>query len=151
MSTDNFPTFTKDGKLWVSPALAGHELEQGTIYWRTDRNVLHVQLIDAYAYQREFEVGQAREPGDALDKLYWRVAAYKHPFKPGISQRVSRAVAKRIIDRMIELYTLYPSLIFNETGYTEHQPPHLRVRHEGFVHFHDLLLAGAEPSVKLLP
>jgi len=141
---------------------------------------LEIQVIDAYSYQRELSITRrqhyAMEPkqvgtmttirdGGFADGtpfepqvgvpimgqdlvnhgLQWVVNAYKHPFRGAVETVVSEKVAMRLIDRIWALANEYPTLLFNANGQND------RPRAAGFVHFHDQLLAGAVPSVKLLP
>lgn len=96
---------------------------------------LEVQLIDFYRYQREWSIQFRHEPGNSK-VLYWESHAYKHPGERHVA-RLSRDNAESLIARFLDLSTRYPALLF-------------AVRGQGFVHFHDALLRGAEPSVKLL-
>jgi hypothetical protein len=105
------------------------------------RPKLYIQAMDAYRYQRELSIQLRHRPGDSND-LYWEVHTYQHPGQHEVRE-VSKDVATRLINRIIELGETYPALLFNEAN--ERQP-----RSEGFVHFHNALLWGAEPSVKLL-
>lgn len=110
---------------------------------------LKVQASDQYGYQREFSVAYQREPGTS--SFRWVVSTYQHPFhRPDQDQVVTAGKARRFIDRLVELAESYPSLVFNNSGYTAHTPPHFRARHEGFVRWHTALLNGAEFSVTLL-
>lgn len=126
-------------------------------------NGLEIQVIDAYGYQRELSIvrkqhysmrsEQMSEPRLRSDGIVWVVSAYKHPFRPAVQTVVTPAVALRLIDRIWDLATEYPILIFNSTN--EFHGGKARdiatgPRAAGFVHFHDRLLAGETPSVKLL-
>ncbi len=96
---------------------------------------LRVQLIDFYRYQREWSLGFRWEPGNS-ELLYWESHAYKHPGERHVL-KMERAKAVSLIARFLEISTKYPTSLFGERG-------------QGFVHFHDAMLRGAEPSVKLL-
>lgn len=108
------------------------------------RPKLYIQAIDAYRYQRELSIEYRHRPGNS-DDMYWECHAYRHPGVRHITEP-SKAVAEKLIARILELCEKYPSLLFNSSD--DAGPG--RARHEGFVHFHDILLAGADPSVKLL-
>lgn len=112
----------------------------------TPRPKLYIQAIDQYRYQRELSIEYRHEPGDS-SKLFWECHAYRHPGRRHITQ-LSPAVAKRLIARILHLSAEYPSLLFNAQDNAA--DVHDRPRSEGFVHFHETLLDGAEPSVKLL-
>lgn len=107
-----------------------------------ERIKLYIQAIDAYCYQRELSIQYRHEPGN-LDKMFWECHAYRHP---GIRciKTLAPAIAKRLIGRILYLAKNYPSLLFNDAGSGG------RAVSEGFVHFHDMLLAGYEPTCKLL-
>lgn len=107
---------------------------------------LKIQAHDAYGYQRELSIELVRTPGSSTERR-WMVRAYKHPFRPTAETVVSRAVAQRLIARIWELSTEHPGLLWNDDDEHERRP---RPRHEGFVRFHELLVWGATPSVKLL-
>lgn len=109
---------------------------------------LSAQVFDAYGYQRELTIEQRRDPGAPMGDrrhVHWTVSAYKHPFKPPTKTRVSRDVALRLMDRIWRQVTEHPILLLNETGEGV-----LNGQHDGFVRFHERLLAGARPSVDLL-
>lgn len=110
---------------------------------------LRVQFFDAYSYQRELTIERRREAGASMrdaSRVHWTVSAYKHPFRPATETRVSEGIARRLIARLWELANEYPILLLNEPGEGK-----LNGQHSGLVHFHESLLAGARPSVDLLP
>lgn len=102
---------------------------------------LYVQVIDEYRYQREWSLQYRFEPGNSSN-YYWESHAYRHPGRHEI-QKVTNAKAKKLMERFLYLLDNYPSLLFNDRSES-------RARHEGFVHFNEILLDGAEPSSKLL-
>jgi hypothetical protein len=108
-----------------------------TVIHRNMRGELDLQTFDAYAYQRELEISRASDGA-------WHVIAYKNPFRPPTVAIVSRAVALRLSDRIWTLSQSATALLWNDTNERYAQ-------HNGFVRFHDWLLHGALPSVKLLP
>lgn len=108
-----------------------------TVLQRNARRELYVQTFDAYGHQRELEISRDRNG-------VYHVAAYRHPFRPGVETVVSTDVARRLLERIWSLSQEYPLLLWNDTNDRFAQ-------HSGFVRFHDLLLYGAIPSVKLLP
>lgn len=106
---------------------------------------LAIQAIDAYGYQREFTLLFGWEPGQSHHEAReWRWSAYKHPFRPSTEGCVSSKVARTFIERLVELVEQYPTLLFNEAD-------DRRPRGNGFVHVHEQLLYGCEPSATLLP
>lgn len=110
---------------------------------------LAVMFFDAYGFQRELSIRRVREPGASLDdrtRTHWTVSAYKHPFHPATETRVSEGVALRLIERIWTLATDYPLLLMNDPGEGT-----LNGQHSGLVRLHESLLAGARPSVDLLP
>lgn len=118
---------------------AGLTLYQGP--HKRDRS-LAVQFFDAYGFQRELSIErQAVAAGG-----HWCVSAYKHPMRPPTETRVSEAVALRLIARLWELATTYPILLLNDPGEGK-----LNGQHNGLTILHESLLAGARPSVALLP
>ena len=105
---------------------------------------LYIQAIDAYRYQRELSIEFMRVHGRSDEASYhWQIHAYKHPGIREISQP-EPMVAKGMINRLVDLATKYPDLLFNK-GTAD------RARHEGFVHFHDVLLNGVKPNVSMIP
>lgn len=106
---------------------------------KRDRS-LAVQFFDAYGFQRELSIKRHAAGG------HWTVTAYKHPMRPPTETRVSEAVALRLITRLWELTTTYPILLLNDPG-----EGRLNGQHSGLVRLHESLLAGARPSVDLLP
>jgi hypothetical protein len=108
-----------------------------------------VQISDAYGYQREFSVENRRIAGTSTFR--WEANTYLHPYHTVDQvQVISEGVAKRFMERLIELVENYPSLVFNNSAFTSHTPPRYRPRHEGFIRWHTALLNGANLSVKLL-
>ena len=105
------------------------------------RPEMSIMVIDAYRYQRELTIALRHRPGN-LSELFWEVHAYKHPGQRCISE-VSESVARRLWDRIEHLARQYSTLLFAIDS--ERGP-----RCEGFVHFHDRLLAGETPSCKML-
>ncbi|MTW25827.1 hypothetical protein GM537_13695 [Streptococcus pneumoniae] len=77
-----------------------------------------------------------------MEAYSWICHAYRHP---NVRERVTitAPTAKRLIERLLKLSEAYPTLLFNE-GTT------VGGRHQGFVHFHEALLQGAEPSLRVL-
>ena len=111
--------------------------------------VLEIQAIDQYGYQREFGLRVQRVRG--TNTFRWQADTYLHPFHtPDQYQDVDEDVALRFCERLIELAERYPSLQFNNSGFTQHTPPRFRPRHEGFVRWHTMLLNGATVSAELL-
>lgn len=105
---------------------------------------LEIQAFDAYGYQRELTIARYREPGASHPTAEYEVVAYRHPFRPPIHTLISPAVARRLISRIVELTEQWPSLLWNDANERYAQ-------HAGFVRFHDWLLYGSAPSVRLLP
>jgi hypothetical protein len=124
------------------------QVEQGTIIMKTDadangviRPSLYIQVIDAYRYQRELTIGLRHSDGD-MKKLHWESHAYTHPnFRHVMT--LTPINAQKVITRILDLANNSRILLFNDA-----HP--LQARHEGFVHFHNLLLAGYTPSVSML-
>lgn len=87
------------------------------------------------------------------DGIVWVISAYKHPFRPAVETVVTPTVALRLIDRIWQLATEYPILIFNSTNEINGGRTRDTItgpRAAGFVRFHDRLLEGETPSVRLL-
>lgn len=113
---------------------------------------VQVQCCDAYRYQREMKIQHTREGGapiDSTSSYRWTVSAYQHPYHHKLDDwdgyTVSRDVAMRLMERLVDLTLNYRTLLFNES--TERLP----ARCEGFVRFHTALVNGVRPSVRLLP
>ena len=104
---------------------------------------LYIQAFSAYRYQLELSITRKRKAGS--NNYYWESHAYCHPDFRNITE-ISEKVAKALIARIIELAQKYPTLLFNSAEYGANKLP----QNEGFVHFHNQLLAGITPSVKLL-
>jgi len=141
------------------------EFKHGTVTFTCDEDAngkarpkFYVQIMDEYRYQREWTIELTHStlgldiPGPtSLDRLYWVSHMYRHPGRRSIRE-MTKSVAIRLMERFHYLVENYPSLLFNEGGMVgESGPtPHYRPRHEGFVHFAEALLDGANPSVKVL-
>jgi hypothetical protein len=97
---------------------------------------LYIQIVDEYSYQRELAIDF-----DYQEKKY-KVHSYLHS-SPCIREikYVSNNVGELIIGQIIYLCEKYPDMLFNADS----------ARNKGFVRFHTLLIAGATPSVTLLP
>lgn len=128
--------------------LANIQLNHACVLYSEERDFngrtlpkLYIQTIDAYRYQRELTIELRREPGSS-SVYFWECHAYKHPGQRNV-QTVTKQVAESLIERILHLARNYPTLLFNENSET-------RARHEGFVHFHDRLLAGFTATVKML-
>lgn len=102
---------------------------------------LEVQAIDQYGYQREWSLSKRWEPGNSKD-IFWESRIYQHPGRRE-SERVSEALAKKILRRFLYLCEKYPTLLFNDAD-------ERRARHDGFVHFAERLHRGEAISTKLL-
>ena len=105
---------------------------------------LYVQVIDAYSNQLELIISWITPVpltirGTFNDTGGWRVHSYKHPGKRCIKD-VSEKVAYGLMSRIVEIAQKYPNILFNDQSPVS----------SGFVHFHDNLLHGAEPSVNLI-
>lgn len=114
---------------------------------------LKIQTSDEYGYQREFslEMRRSYDPKSKRSTFHWEANSYLHPYHSVDQiQKVTRNVALRFIDRLIDLVENHPSLVFNNSGFTAHNPPRYRPRHDGFVVWHTHLVHGAAVSVKLL-
>lgn len=111
-----------------------------------NRVSLEVMVIDQYRYQREFSLRFTYEPGNSAN-VRWEWHIYQHPSRrnDGI---VSDGIAKRFIQRFLELCRDYPALLFNESG--DHATDAARPRCEGFVHLAEALHLGAPLSVSTL-
>jgi hypothetical protein len=85
------------------------------------------------------------------DAYYWEVHAYWHP---GIryQHRVTPAVAKSLIARLVDITRDHVEKQYGWfwTSQDDAMTGRGTARHEGFVHFHDRLLTGEFPSVKML-
>jgi hypothetical protein len=108
------------------------------------RPKLYIQAIDAYSRQLELSIQYTHTPGD-IDALGWELHAYRHP---GVREKcvLTKAVAEKLISRILHLCEKYPALLFNESGYGVGY-----ARNHGFVMFHTQLLDGRIPSVRILP
>lgn len=103
---------------------------------------LAIQVIDDYAFQREFSLQYRHRSGDS-NNLYWCWSNYQHPGRRAQGE-VSTAVAEKFINRFHELvngHYDYSSLLFNEDSPSN----------KGFVHFSERLFLCEELSVRLLP
>lgn len=129
--------------------------QTSVIFERDERGAVarvDIQCIDAYRRQRELTIAKVRTPGAPMDdpsSWYWSVSAYCHPWHVKHDElwdavEVSEGVARRLMDRLEDLTTHWPTLLFNETS-------DRAARCEGFVHWHETLTHGAAPSVKQLP
>lgn len=109
---------------------------------------LHVQIIDQYRYQREFNVEYCHESGNTINKknpsqnCYWQYCIYKHPGRRYVD-RIQPKVAKQFIERFLHLCKEYPTLLFNKEN-------DRLARHDGFVHMAELLHDGMSLSIKIL-
>lgn len=111
-----------------------------------ERPKLYIQALDAYSRQLELSIQYTHTPGD-IDALGWELYAYRHP---GVREKcvLTKAVAEKLIIRILYLCEHYPKLIFNESNYGAGAG---YARNYGFVMFHTRLLDGCTPSVRLLP
>jgi hypothetical protein len=127
-----------------------HQFQHATVVIKnnfslaTNRHMykLYIQVIDQYRYQREFVLEYRHRSGNSHN-CYWSCVAYRHPGRR-TEFELSSGVAKRLQQRLEHIIREYPSLLFNDSGNNG------RARHEGFVHFTECLLDGAQPSCKLL-
>lgn len=145
----------KDRKHW--------EFKHGTVTFTCDadangtaRPKFYVQIIDQYRYQREWSIelthstlGLDIDGPTSLDRLYWVSHMYRHPGRHCFRQ-MTKAVAIRLMERFHYLVENYPSLLFNDEQMEADGKSLRRPRHEGFVHFAEALLDGADPTCKLL-
>ena len=113
--------------------------------------MLKVQAIDQYGFQREWSLGLKREynPNTRMTSIFWESHIYQHPGRREICI-VGAAQAKSCIKRFLYVCDNYPSLLFNEEGFTEGTHKYMRPRHEGFVRFAECLHRGMVPSMKML-
>lgn len=119
------------------------ELPQAVILVKVQDNAqwpeFFIQAIDSYRYQRELTI----KPKLNAQNTLWEVHAYRHPGVRHICE-ITCEQAHLIIARLLEISTKYPVLLWNE------ETQEGRARHEGFVHFHDLLLQGNTPVLAML-
>lgn len=126
------------------------QFENATVVYTNDMSAatgkrmprLYVQAIDAYGFQREWTLQYRHEPGDSSD-CYWESHAYHHPGRRDI-QRMAPKAAARVVAHFLDICQDYPTLMFNASQ------DRVRARHEGFVKFHEVMLRGFEPSVKMM-
>lgn len=106
---------------------------------------IKIMSFCAYRYQRELFIGKQRQSG--TNEYAWKCHAYRHPGNRSIAD-LTKAAAERLMCRIMELSELYPTLLFHDV--ITHRDQTTVPINEGFVHFHEALLWGAEPNAKLL-
>lgn len=92
---------------------------------------LFIQVIDAYAFQREMVLTSNEQGGT--------VHVYQHPGRREIVQ-IKRALFDKLTAKLLEYAAKYPNLLFNE-GNAQF------ARCEGFVHLCEWIFRGGEQGV----
>lgn len=124
------------------------QVESGTVILKVTNHLfgadtyeLFVQILDAYRYQREW-ILTSRAPVFVGSAPIWNSHAYMHPDFRNVQEITNRS-AEKILTHFLDITTRHPALLFNVGNQN-------LARNEGFVHFHNLLLAGYKISAKLI-